>query len=489
MGIVKLVGTIIAGSLEIRDAINKTEKQAEGLDKKMEDSTKSSAKWGATIKNAVTGAGSAMMDAAKKVAGAAEEIDKSSKNAGADAETWQKLKYAMGESGISAENLETSMLENQQTLSKAASGVGEYTAAYDQLGVSIYDSSGKLKDSDDVFQESLRALADMEDLNQRNALANQIFGESYTELDPILKSGSEGIDELTSRAEELGLVMSQQSVDSGTKFGETLDTVNQFGEAMFNMVAVELLPVFQTFLDWILSNAPKIQEIVAGVAEVVRTLVSGFTEFWEEHSEQINLITQVIFDTLKGAIDALLAIINGDWKGAWEILQNVVANIINNIGPLVKAGIDSAISSISKAGSKLLAAGGEMLKPMIESVKADLENFVNLVSDGVNWLVDKLAFWRKSEDEMRDGNKKTGLKPRGSYSSGLAYVPYDRYPAELHRGEKVLTAEQAREYDERTSADAQSGGDTYIFNSPKALTPAEARRQMQKARKELLLGF
>lgn len=488
MGIVKLVGTIIAGSLEIRDAINKTEKQAEGLDKKLEDSTKSSAKWGTTIKNAVTGAGSAMMAAAEKVAGAAEEIDKSSKNAGADAETWQKLKYAMGESGISAENLEASMLENQQTLNKAASGVGEYTAAYDQLGVSIYDSSGKLKDSDDVYQESLRALADMEDLNQRNALANQIFGESYTELSPILENGSEGIDKLTSRAEELGLVMSQQSVDAGTKFGETLDAVNQFGEAMFNMVAAELLPVFQTFLDWIISNAPKIQETVSGVVDIVRTLVSGFTEFWEEHREQIELITQVIFDTLNGIIEALLAVINGDWKGAWEALKNVVSNIINNIGPLVKSGFDIAISKIKEAGTALYNAGKEALQAVWDGMKDKWSAFKGWVSGIVDSLKKTLMFWQESEDEMSDGAKKGAGQPR-PHSSGLAYVPYDRYPAELHRGEKVLTAEQAREYDERTSADTQGGGDTYIFNSPKALTPAEARRQMQKARKELLLGF
>lgn len=34
----------------------------------------------------------------------------------------------------------------------------------------------------------------------------------------------------------------------------------------------------------------------------------------------------------------------------------------------------------------------------------------------------------------------------GSHAAGLAYVPYDGYVAELHRGERVLTAAQSREY-------------------------------------------
>lgn len=34
----------------------------------------------------------------------------------------------------------------------------------------------------------------------------------------------------------------------------------------------------------------------------------------------------------------------------------------------------------------------------------------------------------------------------GSHAAGLSYVPYDGYVAELHRGERVLTAAQSREY-------------------------------------------
>lgn len=35
----------------------------------------------------------------------------------------------------------------------------------------------------------------------------------------------------------------------------------------------------------------------------------------------------------------------------------------------------------------------------------------------------------------------------GSHANGLAYVPFDGYRAELHRGERVLTAQQARTAD------------------------------------------
>jgi hypothetical protein len=37
----------------------------------------------------------------------------------------------------------------------------------------------------------------------------------------------------------------------------------------------------------------------------------------------------------------------------------------------------------------------------------------------------------------------------GSHAGGLSYVPFDGYIAELHRGERVLTADEARGYNNR----------------------------------------
>lgn len=63
------------------------------------------------------------------------------------------------------------------------------------------------------------------------------------------------------------------------------------------------------------------------------------------------------------------------------------------------------------------------------------------VSDKVNWLKDKLAFWKKSNEEMDDDDGSSSTKKvSGSHAGGLAYVPYDGYVAELHKGERVLTA-------------------------------------------------
>ena len=80
------------------------------------------------------------------------------------------------------------------------------------------------------------------------------------------------------------------------------------------------------------------------------------------------------------------------------------------------------------------------------------------------------------------------VSTNGSHAGGLSYVPFDGYIAELHKGERVLTASEAKAYKdgEKSSGD----GVTVIQNIySQAKTAAdlmlEARHEQERA---VLLG-
>lgn len=386
--IFKLFGSILINNDKANESIQKTEQKAGGLASKLGGGIATAAKWGSAVGVAAGAVGGAMMYAANKAAGAADEVDKSSRRAGTSAENWQKLNYAFGQSGIESSKLEQTMIRNQKSLNDAAEGGKTATEAYSKLGVSIKDADGNLRKSDDVYRDVLNNLADLEDKNLRNSIANDIFGKSYGDLAPILDSGSDGIEALTSRADELGLVMSQEAVDAGVKFGDTLDDVKQAGGRMFVSIAGELLPVLQKFLDWIIAHMPEIREVTGKVFEVIRQAVQKAKEIFEA----IQPVLQIIWDFIVFSFPTISKVVSTVFDAVVDTINDVVDVFTTVTGVIKKA---------------------------------------------YEWLTS----WNDKDAESKTlevEEKGTGRGKDGTYASGLAFVPHDGYIAELHKGERVL---------------------------------------------------
>lgn len=75
----------------------------------------------------------------------------------------------------------------------------------------------------------------------------------------------------------------------------------------------------------------------------------------------------------------------------------------------------------------------------------------------------------------------TGFKVHGSHADGLAYVPFDGYNATLHKGERVLTAEENRNYD---------GGNKLeeVLNYLKMIVESESNIILQADNREIARG-
>lgn len=454
---------------------------------------KTAAKWGAAVGAAAIAVGAAMLGAANKVAGAADEIDKASRRAGTNAEEWQKLKYAMGQSGIDASTLEKTMVKNQKTLNEAAQGTGKAVEAYASLGVSIKNVDGSLRASDEVYKDALKSLADLTDINERNRIANDLFGKSYAELAPILDGGSAGIDALTSRAEQLGLVMSQETVDAGVKFGDTLDDLKQVGGAAFNMFAAELLPILQVFLEFLIAAAPKIQEAINFIMTYIESTMVGIKEIWSVHGESIISIAKFYLDALKqvievamevvkNVIDVVMGLIEGDWDRVWKGLSGAVESAFKLIATVLEIQAKLILNVLKAVGEWLFNAGKQLFERLWDGMKETWQKMVGWIKQVGREVVDAITFWDNAKPQSKPNDS---ARVSGRHASGLAYVPYDGYIAELHRGERVLTA------DESEKKETQSSNNTYnfTFNSPKQLSTAEARREATRAYRDMLLGF
>lgn len=466
MEIFKLFGSIFVDSAAAQESISKTSEKAETLGGKLGNGIKIAGSWAAGIGAAAVAAGGAIGGLVLKVTDTIGEIDDMSQRTGETAEEFQKYAYAAKLSGIETGTLEKAMIKSQKAFADAKDGSKSMSDAYKRLGIDI----NSIGSSSEAFDAVIGKLSSMTDETERNTLANDIFGKSYAELTPLFNQGDEGIAKLKQEAVDMGAVISNDSVAAGAELGDSIDRLKTAFGGVANSVGVEFIPIMQSATSWIIDNMPQIKVVVGEVVDFIKAAIHGIADFWKENGDSIKTITSFIWDAIKvviedamkiiqGIIKTIAALINGDWGAFWDGLRD----IISGAGKL-----------FYDAGKAVLTALWNGMKSIWESVKNWLDNLMSSATDKL-----------QENKDLLTGVTKTKKKD-GSNASGLAYVPYDGYMAELHKGERVLNVNDNRNYGKQNG---ESGNYSFTFNSPAAMTPAEAARQSKKAMRALQLGF
>jgi len=498
MELFRLFGSILIDNDKANESISKTEGKADSLGGKLGGMIGTAAKWGAGL---VAGAGAAvggMLALANKTAETADVIDKLSERTGINREELQRWKYAAEQSGGDIGKLEVGMKKLSDVMDGATSGSKANVEAFNKIGISLDDL--KTKSQSEIFDDVMNALADMPQGAERNALGNDLLGKSYTELLPLLNAGSEGMTGLKERADELGLVMSEDMVKANVVFGDTMADVKAAFGMVFMTISNQMLPTLQIFLDFILAHMPQIQSIFQivfeaiskvieattnvimtylmpflesmfewveinlpviktifesifnTIGEIIKAFVQIATTLWNKYGEDIKSITEVAFGAIKtiietvigvikGVINVALGLITGDWQRAWDGVKQIFSSVWNGMKDLLPQLLEGIYAVLRGAFNVFRDLGRGMFDMVWEGMKGIWGNISSWVSKKVDELTKILSFWKKSEAQMNTNNIKTN-RNAGSHFTGLDYVPYNNYSALLHQGERVLTAEE-----------------------------------------------
>ena len=190
-----------------------------------------------------------LMDMTKEAADSAKNLVDMSSQTGISTENLQAFQYAEDFIGVSTDTIADSLKDLTTKMSDAANGNEDVIEKFDQLGVSIYDADGNLRNADDTFWDVVDSLGEMSNQTERDALAMDLINESAQKLNPLIEIGSEGFKKYADEAENVGYILSNDQLKALTDVDEAQNRLLKSQEAVSKQISAEYAPYMSDALN------------------------------------------------------------------------------------------------------------------------------------------------------------------------------------------------------------------------------------------------
>lgn len=379
MEIFKLYGSVLVDSKQADESIKRTDDNAQGLASKLGNALKkvgsaasgiasAAAGAAASAAKAVGSASKAIYDFASETAAVGDNIDKMSQKIGISREAYQELDFICSQSGTSVDNLRAGMKTLTSVMDKTREGTSSTATALEDLGIAVTNSDGSYRDNEEVMWESFAALTKLEDQTEKERLAVELFGKAGTELLPMLNGSADSIDSMRQQAHDLGLVLSDDAVDSSVKFTDTIDQLTRSFTAAKNNLGAAFLPMVQKFAAKLLDFMPKIQAFIEKLVPIIEKFGDALME----------PLTAFLDDLLPPLLDII------------DELAEPFSNIISDVLPVIVELMDKLLPAAAKLIEKLLPPLVDIfdaLTPLFDVMLDLLEPILDVIS----LLIDPVA--------------------------------------------------------------------------------------------------
>lgn len=308
-----------------------TDKIAQGA-KNVADKTKGLSLAGGAVAGGLLATG-------KNAIQTADDLATLAKRSGLSTDMLQKFAYASDMVDVSTDELVSAM-------TKMKKNMGDNPAAFEALGVSVTNADGTFRGLEEVFYDSLAALSQIGDETERDLAAMDLFGKGADTLATIIDDGGVGLQEYGARAQELGLILSEDTIGKLTSTGDTIDEMKARATATLTEVGAQLLE----------NLAPTIDVIVEKIGEVVA---------WLGTLDSDTLNTILVVAGVIAAISPIASLVAGI-STAIGVLSSAISFLVANPIVLLIAAIVGLVT--------LIATKGEQIKEILNKVDGFLQN-------------------------------------------------------------------------------------------------------------------
>ena len=394
---------------------------------------------------AVTGAFTAIV---LKTAAVGDKFDKMSLRTGVAVEDLSALAYAADISGTDIGTLEKGLKGLTKTMDDASMGIGEGLEAFELLDISVTDTEGNLRSTVDVLKEAALKISAVENPTKQAALAMDLFGaKAGPQLLPLLKAGEGGIEDLMTRAKELGITMSTEAATKAAEFTDRMTDLKGSLAGAGRTIGDTLIPAIIPLIEkvtgivgkvvaWTKENPELVATItkvaaVVGVAAAVGGPILMLVSAFSAVAPAIALIGTIATGPIGLLIIAVTAIIAvwKNWdeivefvKGVFEDIKGFITDFVSDSMDRLEKLIDWIINKfkdLADLPKKLKEWGKNAITGFADGIKGATSK----VTDGVKNITENIKNWFKPGSPTKEGplSEGGGMRQWG-YDLGVDYA-------------------------------------------------------------------
>lgn len=273
----------------------------------------------------------------------------------------QKMQYASAFLDVDLDVMTGSITKLTRNMNMAREGTKLQDDAFRKLHIRYKEVNGELRDANTVFYETIDALGKVKNETERDALAMTLMGKSAKELNPLIEAGSERLKELGIEAENMGVVMGEDSLDKLGRMKDAMDKLDSTTGALKNSLGLALLPILTGLFEAIssiptpvLTTLVLLASAIASILMIVKAIKSltdtgsAITKFFKGMDTSTIKTTAIVLGVVAAliALAAIIAVIMGKSND----LQNSMKSIGQSVGQVNQTVANTQSNTVKAVG-------------------------------------------------------------------------------------------------------------------------------------------
>ncbi len=447
MEIFKLYGSILVEDKAAMNSLQKVDKEGGKLAGGFGKLGKIIA--GAFSVAAIVGFGKKVVEASADLQAMEAQFDQVFKD-GENSQAVERIGKQVEDLGINADRLTDSWnkfggqvkgagMESEQALEavdKATRLAADSAAFYD---VSLESSSASLASFMKGNFAAGDAIGVFTNAKQMDVKSNDMYGKSWANLTEAERQWL--LLDTVEKTYEMNGAMGQASREAGSYenvMGNLRATFKRLWATIGEPVLEGFLVVVQNVTGWIEANMPLIETTITNIFEGIKTawndvlepvfsvlwnVIKAIFDFIVDNWPEISATFQFVFDLIELAWTNIL-------KPVLDVILDVLANLVNFVKdnfPGIQKTFETVFDGIGK---------------VVETAIGVFEDVTGAIKTAWDWLTK----WNKEPVQDKEPRPvHTSPNNRrildGSNANGLAYVPFDGYISQLHKGEEIVNVQ------------------------------------------------